>query len=176
MAKAPNMTTQASRRQFLKGDFRQQQMPVRPPWARSEPEFTSLCDRCGDCVAVCPEQILSSGSGGYPEVDFSAGSCTFCSDCVRACRPAALYVVPGAKPWIPNLSIRESCLALNGVDCRICGEQCESRAIRFIHVLRSVARPHVSGDQCTGCGACVGPCPTGAITLSVNHRQGNQQQ
>ncbi len=169
------MAHEISRRQFLSGDIQHGSTPIRPPWSMAEADFLARCDRCGDCITACQENILKAGSGQYPEVDFSTDGCAFCGACVRACTHGALGPDTEWPPWMLTLIIDDGCLASRGVDCRVCGEQCEYAAIRFIPVLRSVSRPHVEAGQCTGCGACVGPCPTGAIRLSENHSQEGQQ-
>lgn len=170
------MKSSVSRRQFLTANFHRKSA-LRPPWACAETRFIDACDRCGSCISSCPQKVLIKASGGFPEIDFNLGACTFCGRCVEACETAALARDEvSTSPWALTLTISGACLATNGIDCRVCGEQCEVSAIRFRPVLRSVPRPHVSVDQCTGCGACVGPCPSGAINLSVNDRQGTQQQ
>ena len=39
-----------------------------------------LCHRCGLCVAVCPEGVLSMGGERYPEVAKGCTGCQLCSD------------------------------------------------------------------------------------------------
>lgn len=170
------MAHEISRRQFLRGDIQDRYAPIRPPWALGETDFVARCDRCGDCIDACHENVLKAGSGRYPEVDFSMDACAFCGDCVRACTRGALGPDTEQPPWMLSLAIHDNCLARNGTECRVCGEQCEFAAIRFIPVLRSVPRPHLEAGQCTGCGACVGPCPAGAISLSANNSEGKQQR
>lgn len=168
------MSIQASRRQFLQGDFRLKRPPIRPPWAAPEDAFTSHCTRCGECIAACPETLIRTGSGGYPELDFSLGACSFCGDCSAACKPGALRPSDLVIPWRSELSFEPSCLALQGIECRVCQEQCEQRAIRFAPTLRSVPQPRLDLALCNGCGACVAPCPGAAIKLTVTPEQGNQ--
>lgn len=169
------MTVQLNRRQFLGGDLRGRAVAIRPPWSMSEAAFVDTCDRCGRCIEACGVHLIKAGSGGFPELDFTAGECTFCSDCVNHCPTGALASSYERAHWASDLTISEDCLALRGVDCRVCGEQCEHTAIRFVPVLRSVAKPHLEREACTGCGACIGPCPTSALRFSVNKLQGNPQ-
>lgn len=72
-----------NRLQFLRGDFRGKQQTLRPPWSSSE--FIDCCERCGECIKACPENILEKGRGGYPQVNFQHGECTFCERCVDQC-------------------------------------------------------------------------------------------
>lgn len=140
---------------------------MRPPWALPEGEFVERCTRCGDCVKACPTHILVVGDGGFPTVDFREGECTFCGDCVTACQPKALVRVPEAAAWPYKATIGEDCLPRQGVECRVCGDFCEARAIRFTPRLGGSPLPDIDPDHCTGCGACVAPCPTVAVRISL---------
>ncbi len=157
-----NAAVDLSRRNLLFGRKPQTLSAPPPPWAT--PQFLDLCTRCGDCASVCPTQIIKIGPGGFPSVDFSHGECTFCTDCVKACAPKALRQTESA-PWQLRASIAPSCLAAQGVECRICGEACDERAIRFELAIGKVAQPHIQTDQCTGCGACAAPCPSDSIRI-----------
>ncbi|MGL1832093.1 ferredoxin-type protein NapF [Rhodocyclaceae bacterium SMB388] len=157
-----------SRRSFLRGRFRASEGALRPPWAKAAGEFEQCCTRCGDCTEACPTGIIKSGEGAYPIVDFGAGECTFCGDCVTVCEPGALRRVEGQGPWALKLSIAESCLARQGVECRVCGECCGASVIRFRPRLGGVSEPEPDVARCTGCGACVAPCPVGAIAMEMH--------
>ena len=164
------MATTLSRRALLRGHIAGIAPAVRPPWALQEHDFIAQCTRCDECVGACHEGIIQKGDGGFPEINFSRGECTFCGDCVNACDSGALSQTAqdaGHSPWQLQLSIRDNCLALNRVVCRSCAEQCEQRAIQFRPAPGGVSRPEVHTDQCNGCGACVGPCPVAAITLTT---------
>jgi len=159
----------ASRRSFLRGRFKSDSLDIRPPWAVGVDAFESMCTRCGDCVEVCPTHIITIGDGGYPKVDFSVGECTFCADCVSACKPGALRrAKPEDAPWQMKVAIGESCLSMRGVECRVCGECCETSAIRFRPRIGGVAIPELMPERCTGCGACFAPCPVGAISMEMH--------
>lgn len=154
----------ASRRGFLRGRPRPL-AEIRPPWALPEAAFIDRCTRCNDCLKACPQKILVVGDGGYPTVDFSRAECTFCADCVAACQPKALLRQGDGVPWALKAVISDACLARRGVECRVCGDFCEARAIRFTPRLGGSPLPEVASDSCTGCGACVAPCPTRAIAV-----------
>lgn len=150
-----------SRRALLLGRNRPLAIQRRPPW--SGEDFTDACTRCGDCIAACPEQVLVTGDGGYPQVIFRGEGCTFCGDCAAAC-PEPVFDL-NRKPFSWVASIDEHCLALSGVYCQGCRDACEPRAIRFQPVLGRPPVPEISADQCTGCFACAAVCPQDAITL-----------
>lgn len=120
------------------------------------------------CAAACPEGIIVSGSG-FPRIDFSTGECTFCQACVEACPAAALGPAvddrgAARRPWALEVRISDLCLAAKGVVCRICQAKCEAGAFAFPHP-SGLGRPRVRSAACTECGACVAPCPAGAISL-----------
>ena len=154
-----------SRRQFLRGNFKAARPPQRPPWALAEEGFLDACSRCGDCIPVCPTRIIVVVRG-YPEVDFKRGECTFCGACALACKDGALPRATGqAIPWAIKAQIGPGCLARQGVECRVCGDHCPVAAIRFSPRLGGPPVAEVEAGSCTGCGACVAPCPVTAISL-----------
>ena len=157
------------RRLFLRGRSTVNTAPPapRPPWARTEREFITHCTRCDDCITACPEGILVKGDGGFPEVRFNETGCTSCARCVEACRPLALVRQANQPPWDWRATMGPSCLAQQKVECRVCGEICDSAAIRFVPTLGGIASPTLDMARCTGCGACVAPCPTHAIAMKA---------
>lgn len=140
---------------------------LRPPW--SVAAFSSLCDGCGRCLPACPTGILVVGADRRPTVDFQRGPCTFCAACVRQCPTGALRLAETdgvvRAPWRATAGISANCLSVRGVACRLCEAQCEPGAIRFRLATGGRALPIVEADRCTGCGACVAPCPAGAIAV-----------
>jgi ferredoxin-type protein NapF len=44
---------------------------------------------------------------------------------------------------------------------------CDAGAIRFKPTLGGVTSPALDLSLCTGCGACVAPCPTQAISMKT---------
>lgn len=153
-----------SRRGFLSGRFRPGSHEFRPPWAAPSGVFEDRCDRCGECIKTCA--VLVAGDGGFPKVDFGRGECNFCGECVQVCKRAALSRSDDDLAWAIKASIAESCLAAQGVECRICGDVCEVAAIRFRPRIGGAARPQLDADCCTGCGACYAPCPVRAIEMN----------
>ncbi len=161
------MSRLVSRAQFLRGDLQGRNRSIRPPWALVEDAFIDACSRCDQCLDACPEKIIRKGRGGFPEIDFSQGECTFCAACVDRCPDKAL--LKGASsdmPWQLSAHVDDQCLALQGVVCMTCKEQCDARAIAMLHRPGAVAIPHINNELCTGCGACYQPCPSHSIVLT----------
>ena len=158
------------RRGFLRGRFGGLREPVvappRPPWALAEPDFIDACTRCGECIVACPRGILEKGDGGYPVVSFARQGCDFCGACDRACAPRVIDRVARPRAWSWKAVPDGRCLAERRVECRICAEACDARAIRMVPRIGSVAQPKVDGAACTGCGQCVAPCPANAVRLA----------
>jgi len=161
-----------SRRGFFRAKASARQF-LRPPWAQPETGFLAACTRCNACIDVCPTGIVMRGDGGFPEIDFLRGEheCTFCHECVDACTPKALQDQPGGVAWQNVAVISETCLAWAGVVCRTCGDICEAGAIRFHPQVGQAARPAVDLSICTGCGACVAPCPNHAVRISAENHE-----
>ena len=160
------MTDSSSRRNFLRGRFSTSKGPVRPPWSLAESDFLRACTRCGDCLNACPTKVITDRDAGYPSIEFAAGECSFCGDCVTACKTGALKRIDGRLPWSAQASYGDQCLAQRRIECRICGDQCEVQAIRFPLRAGGIAIPLIDSSACTGCGACVAPCPVGAMTVA----------
>ena len=79
----PGERINTARRNLLRGRMRAEPAPLRPPYSTNT-SIIDACTCCGACVAACHEGIVVRGDGGFPEVDFSRGECTFCADCAQA--------------------------------------------------------------------------------------------
>ncbi len=166
-------TFNPSRRQLFRGDIRVQRLPLRPPWSVTEVDFNRDCTRCEGCIKACPEAILIAGSGGFPEVNFALGECTFCGDCVAACE-APVFRPRQQPPWQQQAEISDACITQKQVVCRSCSENCEPEAIQFRLGVGAVGIPEVDLDRCNGCGACVAVCPTQAVKVAPISQTGNR--
>ena len=161
------MGSQVSRMQFLRGDFKGKETPLRPPWAIDESLFTEICTNCGECISHCPTHIIKQARANFPVVDFKSGECLFCEECVDVCKPQALLKNPQKSPWSIKASIdKDVCIAHKNVECRSCYDPCETRAIMMPPRLGGISIPIISPDNCTGCGACVSVCPVQAVSIS----------
>lgn len=84
----------------------------------------------------------------------------------RAVNPAAT-AGPAPATGPQRVQVAANCLAQRQVECRICAELCDTRALRFRPAPGGIAQLVVDVAACTGCGDCVAPCPVGAIALKT---------
>lgn len=169
---------QLSRRRLLQGSVRAERSPLRPPWADTESVFVERCTRCQQCLQQCPQHIIVTGDGGFPEVNLRRGECTFCGECVRACNDAALIPLAAwtePAPWTVRAVIGRTCFSFNGIACRVCADHCVARAIRFFALRGGAFVPRLDVSRCTGCGACISACPADAISAEA-HSDGQSAQ
>ncbi|MCB1734850.1 MAG: 4Fe-4S binding protein [Gammaproteobacteria bacterium] len=166
-----------SRRAFLRGAFldpearaaeRRRLKPLGPPppWIGEQVE-TQACRQCAaPCVDVCPQAIVKRHApdhvlAGIPWLDFSDAGCTFCGQCADAC-PAGVTRTD-TPPEIGKVALDTSrCHAWNGVICMSCLRYCEVGALHRAEQLRV----RLETAACTGCGACIAPCPAEALSFN----------
>lgn len=138
--------TQISRRKFLKTStlaitggaiayggasvlaFKNGTLQLRPPGALTEELFLASCIKCGQCLQVCPPQILklagiSSGFGiATPYLIPREGACILCSGlpCVLACPTGALNhdlsLGKDAEMGLAVLTSPDTCLCVLGIN------------------------------------------------------------
>ena len=165
---------EAGRRDFL-DVFRKSVTPaeessplvVRPPYGLNESFFQSECVICESkaCVASCDEQIIFIQENGTPALNFTKSGCTFCEECASVCESNVLSlnnVHTSEKLNATFVISTEGCVAHNGVICFSCKEPCIDDAILF----NGMFNPVIDMDKCTGCGFCLGRCPTHAIDFT----------
>ncbi len=78
--------------------LRSEQILLRPPGALDEDQFLASCIKCGQCLQVCPPQVIelaeiSQGFGfATPYITPRSGACILCGGlpCVLACPTGAL--------------------------------------------------------------------------------------
>ena len=144
---------------------------VRPPGSVNENIFTGLCTRCGNCINVCPENIIfpdfgSSGIGGFltPILRFRSGYCNEgCFKCVDSCPTAAIRRISLEQKRLTVIGMsqvnKSLCLAWTyKQNCMVCQEFCPYQAIAIVEN-GGVNCPEVKEDLCRGCGACESQCP-----------------
>lgn len=157
-----------ARRNLFRGKKASTPPAIRLPWVINEQHFINGCTQCGDCITSCEEKVIVKGSGGFPEVDFSKGECTFCQNCIDVCKQP-LFInerTDSHTAWNLDIQIKSNCLAVNQVVCQSCQDSCETEAISFKYIQSNIPQPQIQLDKCTGCGACVSICPQNSIELT----------
>ena len=138
--------------------------PLRPPWSLPESLFTEQCSRCGECIQVCPEQLIHKADGGFPEISFAQSGCDFCADCADVCPTPAINPELIKEPWSHQIAISDQCLTHHQVFCNSCIDFCDQQAIVF-SLTKAIASPTVDMQYCNGCGMCISACPVSAIGI-----------
>ena len=152
----------------MRGNLSDRRQEFHPPWSIADQQFEKLCSRCDACIKICPQQILSRNSLGYPVVDFSSRGCTFCTECVKVCPTGSLSLMAfiGVDPWPVKAVITDSCVNFKGTLCQMCSGSCTENAIKFSVRHSSIATPEIDPLSCTGCGECYRSCPKRAIHIN----------
>lgn len=151
-----------SRRTFLTGGNEQPVPRIVPPGMMDG--GLASCTGCGACVQACPTAIIVMVAA-KPSLDFMAGECLLCGDCATVCpEPVFDRAVPPTFSHV--VAISDDCLALNGVSCMTCRDACPQAAIMFRPRIGGPFFPELRESACTGCGACIAPCPAQAITIA----------
>jgi ferredoxin-type protein NapF len=164
---------------------------VRPPGSQEENNFLALCSRCGQCMKVCPTNVLqpslfAAGPEGLftPQMNFDLGYCDWaCNECTKVCPTGAIIHLPlsrkrkfkAGRAYID----RNRCIPwADSKNCLVCEELCplpakailfkEQRVLTPKKELVIVKQPQVIADRCIGCGICEFNCPVpyhSAITV-----------
>ncbi|GAB4384818.1 MAG: hypothetical protein Kow0022_08600 [Phycisphaerales bacterium] len=153
---------------------------LRPPGALDESNFLAACIRCGQCVQVCPKDVLrltdldAGRAAATPFFIASDNPCNLCQGlesmrCIDTCPTGALLPVAREDVAIGKAFLhRGRCLAYNGTVCRACWHACPfpDAAITFDERLR----PRVQHSACVGCGLCEHACPADPKAITVSSR------
>jgi polyferredoxin len=162
---------------------------IRPPGSIPEEEFLRRCIKCGECMRVCPTNVIQPAllEGGFeglwsPILMNKIGYCEFnCVLCSQVCPTGAIVPLSvekkvGKPPFEKPVKVgtafydRGRCLpwAMN-VECIVCEEVCPTspKAIWFQPAevkLRNGKKkllklPYLDTDLCVGCGICENKCP-----------------
>ena len=141
--------------------FKEQPTSItRPPYATLNETFEA-CKTCeAMCVAACEEKIIRLDNQKIPFLDFKTIGCSDCHKCLEVCTPNVLsdpnhFIQGHAKITMM------SCMSHHGTICFSCKEPCLENAIVFKGMLHPIILP----EKCTGCGYCIGVCPSGAIEM-----------
>jgi polyferredoxin len=162
---------------------------IRPPGSISEKDFLSRCIKCGECMRVCPTNViqpslLESGFEGLwtPVLMNRIGYCEYnCVLCGQVCPTGAIMPLSvekkvGRPPFKDPVKMgtafydRGRCLpwAMN-IECIVCEEVCPTspKAIWFETVqvslrngkTKNLKLPRMDPKLCVGCGICENKCP-----------------
>lgn len=157
--------SEISRRAFLAGRGASLPRAVLPPGA-SNP---LSCTGCGACVDACPSGIISL-VGGTLSLEFAIGECTFCGECRSVC-PEPVFDAEAPRRFPHTVVISQSCFTKSGIACQSCRDVCPEQAIRFRPRIGGPFVPELDESACTGCGACIGVCPAGAVGVAERGRE-----
>jgi len=162
---------------------------IRPPGAEPEDDFLGKCVKCGECMKVCPTNVIQpalfeAGIEGVwtPIMVNRTGYCAYnCALCGRVCPTGAIREFSldeklGRGDFSGPIKIgtafvdKSRCLpwAMN-TPCIVCEEMCpvspKAIYLQRAEVVNSagkrvvVQRPVVDPARCTGCGICEHNCP-----------------
>ena len=165
---------------------------IRPPGAQDEGAFLARCQRCSECMKVCPTSGLqpSLGQAGLealwtPVLASRLGYCDYsCTACGHVCPSGAIpkLDLEDKRGRVLGVAVidRDRCLPwASDTPCIVCQEMCPTsdKAIvlsgqRLITrpdgTQDYLARPKVVAKRCIGCGICEYKCPLeGASAIVV---------
>jgi MauM/NapG family ferredoxin protein len=155
---------------------------IRPPGSGTEEGFLDKCVRCGECMKVCPTNVVQpvmfeAGLEGLwtPVLKPGLGYCEYkCNMCTQVCPTEAIAKMTLAEKQKVKIGLahvdRSRCLPwAYAKACQVCYEQCPlpEKAIKLEDVkvttakgtVLTVKQPQVNAEQCIGCGICENKCP-----------------
>jgi len=132
---------------------------IYPPYFEKKEDFINCLEcKSKECEKACEEKIIKI-ENGMPVLDFSKSGCTFCDECANVCESGVLKKENKKEKIAEVILLKNKCLAWNGTICFSCQDICEEFAI----IYNGMFNPVIDLDKCTGCGFCIGVCPTNAI-------------
>ncbi len=151
---------------------------LRPPGAVDDSNFKTLCARCGNCVKVCPSNIIKSYLDAHdligaltPQIQFKQTYCLpECILCGSVCPSGAIakFSVEEKRRLVIGVARIElaGCLLTNNKECDRCKTFCEYGAVEIKETPDGFSYyPFVINDLCVGCGACKIVCPVEVIKI-----------
>jgi ferredoxin len=160
----------------------QAELLVRPPGAMPEEVFLRLCLRCGQCLRVCPGNVLQPAGldqglnqlwTPWANTDW-AGCEPTCNNCGQVCPTGAIRALALEEKKKTRMGLAEIdeglCLQCQGGhDCEItgrdgnptliCRDACDRAGYEAIETESDTnPAPSVLPEQCVGCGLCQAKC------------------
>jgi len=155
---------------------------IRPPGARRETDLLAICTRCGQCMKVCPTNVLqptvfSAGWDGVftPRMDYRIAACEWsCNECGKVCPTGAIerLTLPAKRKTVIGRAYidKNRCIPWSDYKtCLVCQELCpvpvKAIVINTAEVTApngaklTLGRPEVVAERCIGCGVCQSVCP-----------------
>ena len=155
---------------------------IRPPGSVSEEDFLDKCIRCGECMKVCPTNViqpsmLESGLEGMwsPVLKTDMSYCEYkCSMCTQVCpteaiKPLSLEEKQEVKIGLAYIDKNRCLPYAYARPCLVCEEHCplpdkaiwleETTVLNGRSNKVAVKQPHVNAELCIGCGICQDKCP-----------------
>ena len=155
---------------------------IRPPGGRVEADLLALCSRCGQCMKVCPTNVLqpavsAAGVEGLftPQMDYRIGYCEWsCNECGKVCPTGAIQrlTLPAKRTTVIGRAYIDRNRCIPWADyktCLVCQELCpvpeKAIVINTAEVTTptgqriKLGRPEVVAEKCIGCGVCENACP-----------------
>ena len=155
---------------------------VRPPGAKLERDVLALCTRCGQCMKVCPTNVIQpsvskAGIEGLftPEMDYRVAFCDWsCNECGKVCPTGTIDPLTLERKRTTKIGRayidKNRCIPwADAKTCLVCQELCpvpdKAIVITTAEVVApggkrlTLGRPEVIAEKCIGCGVCENACP-----------------
>ncbi|SFV57140.1 Ferredoxin-type protein NapF (periplasmic nitrate reductase) [hydrothermal vent metagenome] len=134
---------------------------VRPPYFKNGEDFARCIECEGLCAKSCETEIIKIAEDKTPYLDFFSNGCTFCDECANVCPKDILKLEYKERVNIDVVIDPKKCMSWAKTICFSCKEPCLENAIEFTGMFY----PEIKQEQCTGCGFCIGYCPSEAIIV-----------
>jgi len=160
--------------------------PIRPPGSVPEDKFLQLCIRCGQCLKVCPNNVLQPvgfehglNSLWTPKIVADWSGCEpSCNNCGQVCPTGAVRALALEEKRAARIGLAQVdpgiCLPhVRRGACRLCVDECQMAGYDAIEFTRvggerdekgepvedsGYLAPVVRADRCVGCGLCQMRC------------------
>ncbi|MGB9937548.1 MAG: 4Fe-4S binding protein [Methanobacterium sp.] len=122
----------------------------------------SACNECGDCVEVCPPNVLKMEEGKVQQMPLQ-GFCVMCQKCMDICPVDVIGIEGIREPKVVEKDITGPIAIIDCTGCGMCVEECPVDAI----TLSESGEPiEIDEDACIKCGVCAQTCPWNAVYIS----------